>query len=139
MVDLGTLDGTDSSATAVNANGQVAGNVTAGNATPSQGPSRTCRPAGFSGPAGRDWSGGANGGTGAAGPVGPPGAQGPQGPSGPGLVSGSFLLLGKGVPPPPGYTLVGSVRMHFDDEADHNNDHRHDDSDKRRINLYLKN
>jgi hypothetical protein len=43
------------------------------------------------------------------------------------------------VPPPPGYTLVGSVRLHFDDEVDHNNDHRHDDSDERWINLYLKN
>jgi probable HAF family extracellular repeat protein len=195
MVDLGTLDGTDSSAIAVNANGQVAGNVTAGNATPShavlwtfalsggllagpagpqgatgpqgpagpaglqgpqgatgpqgpggpagsQGPAGPAGPQGSQGPPGTTGAAGPTGATGAAGPVGPPGAQGPQGlqgPSGPGLVSGSFLLLGKGVPPPPGYTLVGSVRLHFDDEVDHNNDHRHDDSDERWINLYLKN
>jgi hypothetical protein len=50
-------------------------------------------------------------------------------------VSGSFLLLARGVKPPPGYTLVGSVRLDVDDEVDHGRD----DSDRRRINLYLKN
>jgi hypothetical protein len=54
-------------------------------------------------------------------------------------VKGSFLLLAKGVAPPPGYTLVGSVRLHFVDEVNHENDHEHDDSDQRWINLYLKN
>jgi hypothetical protein len=50
-------------------------------------------------------------------------------------VSGSFLLLARGVKPPPGYTLVGSVRLNIDDDSDRG----HDDSDQRRINLYLKN
>jgi hypothetical protein len=54
-------------------------------------------------------------------------------------VSGSFLFLAKGVAPPPGYTLVGSVRLHFNDETDHAHDHTHDDSDPRWINLYIKN
>jgi hypothetical protein len=53
-------------------------------------------------------------------------------------VSGSYLLLAPGVTPPPGYTLVGSVRLHFFDEDDTYN-HQHDDSDQRWINLYVKN
>jgi hypothetical protein len=76
---------------------------------------------------------------GVAGTVGPVGGQGPQGPAGPGLISGSFLLLARGVTPPPGYTLVGRVRLRVDDEADHTKSEREDDdSDQRWINLYLK-
>ena len=46
-----------------------------------------------------------------------------------------FATILRGVKPPPGYTLVGSVRLDVDDEVDHG----HDDSDRRRISLYLKN
>jgi hypothetical protein len=91
---------------------------------------------GATGPAGPS---GVSGQPGIAGPVGPPGAQGPQGLPGPGLVKGSFLFLAKGVTPPPGYTLLGHVRLHLDDVLDRGNEHGHEGSDQRWMDLYIKN
>lgn len=54
---------------------------------------------------------GAKGDMGNPGTPGAPGAQGPTGPQGAGLVSGSFLLLGKAIAPPAGYTYVGTTKF----------------------------
>jgi hypothetical protein len=90
------------------------------NGSPAGPPSYICH--GMRGPQGEAGAAGATGADGAQGPQGEPGPVGPQGPEGPqGLqgpagpqgpagmqVAGSLLLMVEGVPPPPGYLLVGT-------------------------------
>jgi hypothetical protein len=107
-----------------------------------QGPTGPAGPPGPAGPIGPPGATGATGPVGPAGPMGPqgpPGPTGPQGPTGDGLVTGAYLLLAPSASPPPGYTFVGRVRLHFDDEVDHTADHGHDGTDTRWTNLYIKN
>jgi len=78
------------------------------------------------------------GATGAIGPVGPTGAQGlqglpgpqgspgpigatgPQGPAGEGLLSGAYLQLAVGTPPPAGFTMVGTTTISYRDMNNRN-------------------
>jgi hypothetical protein len=78
------------------------------------------------------------GATGAIGPVGPTGAQGlqglpgpqgspgpigatgPQGTAGEGLVSGAYLQLAVGTPPPAGFTMVGTTTISYRDMSSRN-------------------
>jgi hypothetical protein len=95
-------------------------------------------PVGQTGPQGAIGPVGPIGATGAIGPVGPTGAQGlqglpgpqgspgpigatgPQGPAGEGLVSGAYLQLAVGTPPPAGFTMVGTTTISYRDMNNRN-------------------
>jgi hypothetical protein len=102
------------------------------------GPTGATGPAGAVGPIGPQGPAGPTGAIGPAGPVGPTGAQGlqglpgsqgspgpigatgPQGPAGEGLVSGAYLQLAVGTPPPAGFTMVGTTTISYRDTNNRN-------------------